>query len=1015
MRRPSLDLSEPSRNIEESNGDPSDGHAMDLDLDLDFAMSPTDQDTRDQDARIYSPPPRIADRFYRPSHARRRDSAASSRRNSISSAHSRCSSIHASSAHPDQQSKYVAQHLRRASFLEDRRARLADRAAHAEKVRLRAALAKAAPRGQASEEKALAAQQARERNLAEIAATCAEEVRKAKQVAEQTKEKRELEVARIKSQLEERMAEAQRRREELLSKNTSRKVRVNSASRKPVDVLDHLGQREARNLSDQDAARTIQGWWRGLVRKRAVDEFNSIGLSIDSIRDTDFDTVATLLAQENVLRVAARLLRLCGLQEGDPNSVAEMAACRTFMSAFLILGQPNKVLSTKEDSIDSNADDNVAAATNRLPAADLNNPQLQDLISKAKDLLITFENILTWLTPGNRYTIPPSMRNAIPEAYAVFYNAFIAWKSRDSNALVEVMVMQFVELDAIYQTVKESTDDAAAALYRQSIEQSQLMLIVRIKRLAGQETGKKLIFKAVAEARKARKAKKQITGDTRPRVADNTAGDASATANSLVSPESQTLTPPSTPLSRGQGHSTSQQPSFAPKAGLMGLIPDNRVVVHELAINKEYQIPTEDYVEQQAAMTRPVWAHMRATAQADDQEANFRIFLNMASNIRDKLQRLLKPGNSMYNLIGEILDPELAERQFYLGNFSYEKFFAAMASLLPKLCAPFRDDEVNTLIREKLNDGNVIDRVEALLGFIDVMLCDYVNYLMRMAAPQLIESAAQYEAKRFAQEIAAGEVRLSVAENAWREAVNKVMAEVQRRDPEGINHPKSRPTASRFYAQMLVDVFTTLSLPASPEQVPEMLRLDMARITKVSTMVQRIITVGAVLLQCKNLLKRDVRTQWKTEASRVLAVLENEHPSLDTALDGTMAALEAGRSMPAATRTQLRQLVRKVLESSREMARTGIEPTQPVLRLLLTRLRGNILARLVPGSSSANEKVKAANSAGEKLASLGLSEFVDRVRQISDLLDKVGSVDRAAHSTWWDAVAIKVQQETIES
>ncbi|KAM3431017.1 hypothetical protein NHJ13734_007490 [Beauveria thailandica] len=1015
MRRPSLDLSEPSRNIEESNGDPSDGHAMDLDLDLDFAMSPTDQDTRDQDARIYSPPPRIADRFYRPSHARRRDSAASSRRNSISSAHSRCSSIHASSAHPDQQSKYLAQHLRRASFLEDRRARLADRAAHAEKVRLRAALAKAAPRGQASEEKALAAQQARERNLAEIAATCAEEVRKAKQVAEQTKEKREQEVARIKSQLEERMAEAQRRREELLSKNTSRKVRVNSASRKPVDVLDHLGQREARNLSDQDAARTIQGWWRGLVRKRAVDEFNSLGLSIDSIRDTDFDTVAALLAQENVLHVAARLLRLCGLQEGEPNSVAEMAACRTFMSAFLILGQPNKVLSTKEDSIDSNADDNVAATTNRLPAADLNNPQLQDLISKAKDLLITFENILTWLTPGNRYTIPPSMRNAIPEAYAVFYNAFIAWKSRDSNALVEVMVMQFVELDAIYQTVKESTDNAAAALYQQSIEQSQLMLIVRIKRLAGQEKGKKLIFKAVAEARKARKAKKQITGDTRPRVADNSAGDASATANSLVSPESQTLTPPSTPLSRGQGHSTSQQLPFAPKAGLMGLIPDNRVVVHELAINKEYQIPAEDYVEQQAAITRPVWAHMRATAQADDQEANFRIFLNMASNIRDKLQRLLKPGNSMYNLIGEILDPELAERQFYLGNFSYEKFFAAMASLLPKLCAPFRDDEVNTLIREKLNDGNVIDRVEALLGFIDVMLCDYVNYLMRMAAPQLIESAAQYEAKRFAQEIAAGEVRLSVAENVWREAVSKVMAEVQRRDPEGINHPKSRPTASRFYAQMLVDVFTTLSLPASPEQVPEMLRLDIARITKVSTMVQRIITVGAVLLQCKNLLKRDVRSQWKTEASRVLAVLENEHPSLDTALDGTMAALEAGRSMPAATRTQLRQLVRKVLESSREMARTGIEPTQPVLRLLLTRLRGNILARLVPGSSSANEKVKAANSAGEKLASLGLSEFVDRVRQISDLLDKVGSVDRAAHSTWWDAVAIKVQQETIES
>lgn len=1016
MRRPSLDLSEPSRNIEESNGEPSDGHAMDLDFDIDIDMPPTDEDARDQDARIYSPPPRIADRFYRPSQARRRDSAASSRRNSMSSAHSRCSSIHTSTAHTDEQSKYVAQHLRRASFLEDRRARLADRAAHAEKVRLRAALAKAAPRGQASGEKALAAQQARDRNLAEIAATCAEEVRKAKQVAEQTKEKREQEVARIKSQLEERMAEAQRRREELLSKNTSRKGRVNSASKKPVSALASVSERVARKLSDQDAARKIQGWWLGLVRKRSVDEFHKLGLSIDGIRDTNFDTVVELLAQENVLNVAARLLRICGLQEGEPNSVAEMAACRTFMSAFLILGHPNKVLSTKNDSSESTADvENAMAATNRLPAADLNNPQLQDLIGKAKDLLISFENILSWLSPANRYTVPPSMKNAIPEAYAVFYNAFIAWKSRDSNALVEVMVMQFVELDAIYQTVKDSTDDAAAALYRQSIQDSQLMLIVRIKRLAGQEKGKKMIFQAVAEARKARKAKKQATGDTKPRVADNSAGDASATANSLVSPDSQTLTPPSTPLGRGQGHSASPKLSSAPKTGLMGLLGDNRVVVHELAINKEYQIPADDYVEQQSAVTRPLYAQMKATLTTEDNEANFRIFMLMAGNIKDKLQRLLKPGNSLYNLIGEILDPEMAERQFALGNFSYEKFFTAMASLLPKLCAPFRDEEVKALIQEKLADGNVIDRVEALIRFIDVMLCDYVNYLMRMAAPQLIESAAQYEAKRFAQAIASGEVRLTVAESAWRAASTKVMAEVHRRDPEGINHPKSRPNASRFYAQMLVDVFTTLAIPVSEDQVPEMLRLDLSRIDKVSTMIQRIITAGAVLLQCKNLLKRDVRNQWKMEASRILAVLENEHSSLDTTLDGTMAALEAGRSMPAATKTQLRQLVRKVLEASREMARTGVEPTQPVLRLLLTRLRGNILARLVPGSSSASEKVKAANNAGEKLASLGLSEFVDRVRQISELLDKVGAVDRAAHGTWWDAVAIKVQQEAIES
>jgi hypothetical protein len=1003
MRRLSHDPTEPSRNLEESHGSPSD---QEMEDGLDLSMPPhenedeDEDDLLDDDSRIYTPPPHIAARFYRPSQTRRRDSAASSRRNSISSAHSRCSSTQPSSHRGGEQSKHIAQHLRRASFLEDRRARLADRAAHAEKVRLRAALAKATHRDiSLSEERSIAAQQARERNLAEIVANCAEEVKKAKQVAEFMKEKREQDIAKMKAQIEERMAEAERRKEELRTKKLTKRSRGQSVmARKPMDSLRDIVQQERRKPTQEEAAISIQWWWRGYLRKRAIAEFNDLGLTVDGIRDTHFDTVVELLAQERVLVITARLLRLCGLEEGDTGSVGEMAAVRTFLSAFLILGHPNQVLSNKND----NGEGEVVDALNnhRLPSTDLANPQLQDLVGKARDLLITYENILSRLTSANKYTMPPALKNTLPEAYATFHNAFIAWKSRDSNALIEVMLMQFVELDAIYHTVKDTTDDAATALYKKSIQDNQLMLIVRIKKLAGPEKGKKLIFDAVSEARKARSAKKK-TGDTKPRVAENAPVEASETAKSLVSPESQTLTPPATPASKAQ------EKAPAPKTGLNGLLPNNRVVVHELAINKEYQISTDEYKELQSERSAPIYMEMRATVDDDDSQINFQFFALLASNIKQKLQRLLKPGNSMYNLIGEILDPEMAERQFALGNFSYEKFFTAMASLLPKLCAPFRDEEVKELVQNKLADGNIIDRVEALNGFIDLMLCDYINYLMRIAAPQLIESAAPYEAKRFAEDVEKGQLGLAAAEATWKASRSKVLAEVQKRDPEGLNHPRSRPTAGRFYAQMLVDIFTKIS-PTPVEEVPEMLRLDYNRISQVSTTVQRIITAGAVLLQCKNLLKRDVRSSWKMEAARIMAVLEANHP-LQATVDGVMAALESGRSMPTATKGHLRALVTKVLTASRDMAENGSEPREPVLRLLLTRLRGNILARLAAGSAS--EKVKAANTAGEKLASLGLSEFVDRVREISNLLEKIGNVDRAAHGPWWDAVATKVEQE----
>ncbi|KAG6175329.1 hypothetical protein E4U51_002329 [Claviceps purpurea] len=1047
MPQPPAHFHDPSRSLDGSDGPAHDDAAA---MNLDLAMPPSEDDVLEQDSRIYTPPPRVAARFYRPSQARRRDSAASSRRNSISSVHSRCSSIqqHPSAHSGDpEQSKHVAQHLRRASFLEDRRARLADRAAHAEKVRLRAALAKAAPRGPtASEERALAAQQARERNLAEIVATCAEEVRKAKQVAELTKERREQAMAKMRAQIAERMADAEKRREELRARSVTRRARGQSLVMRRVndtndtndmnDGSSHAKQDVAKPSMSEDAAvACIQGWWRGCSRRKIIHEFNSLGLSVDGIRDTFFDTVVELLAQEKVLLIMARLLRICGLQEGQPGSVDEMAAVRTFLSAFLILGHPNQVLSNKNEGETMDPELAGTLSTHRLPSTDLDNPQLQDLVGKAKDLLVHFENILARLTAFNRYTMPPALKNALPEAYAVFYNAFIAWKSRDSNALIEVMLMQFVELDAIFQTVKDTTDDAAAALYRQSIQDSQLMLIVRIKKLAGAEKGKRLIFKAVSEARKSRAKPKKQTGDTKPRVAESSAcgdgdGDeAAATATSLVSTDSQPLlTPPATPMGKGEG-----KKPLVFKTGLNGLLPDNRVVVHELAINKEYQIPSHEYVEQQAILSRPLYVQMRAAVTENNTEAQFRYFMLMAGSIRDKLQRLLKPGNSMYNLIGEILDPEMAQKQFILGNFSYEKFFAAMSSLLPKLCAPFRDDQVRSLIQEKLSEGHLIDRVEALNSFIDTMLCDYINYLLRIAAPQLIESASQYEAKRFNADIIQGICTLSIAQTAWRTASTKVLSETQRRDPDGIHHPTKaaalQPTAARIYAQMLVDV-STQPAPITPDRVPEMLRLDVHRMNTVSLTVQRIITTGAVLLQCKNLLKRDVRSPWKTEAHRIMAVLEANYlnPSLEGTLQGTMAALEAGRCMPAVTKTHLRALVSKVLRASQEMSfqqqqqqqqQNGgdggvaavaavAEPREPVLRLLLTRLRGNILARLAPGSAS--EKVRAANLAGEKLASLGLSEFIEKVREMAEVLERVGGVDRAAHGEWWDVVSGRVRE-----
>jgi len=953
-------------------------------------------------------PPHIAARFYRPTNNRRKSSAASSRRNSISSVHSHQSHVSNRSYHGGPQSNHVAQHLRRASIIEGRKARLADRAAHAEKVRLRAALAKAAPRSSTnSEERALAAQQAREKNLAEIVANCAEEVKRAKGIAESMKEKREAEGRKLRKDMEEKLAEAEKRREEILNRGHGRRGRTFSMGRDaPLRANKSLSPmlEVSEPMSEATAASRIQNCWRTHTRWNALKSFADLGLTIEKVGDTSFEDVVTLLAQEKVLISTAQILSICGLKEGESGSVNEMTAVRTFLSAFLILGHPTQVLSSKGDNGDLEQVGVAPGAPMRRD--DLANPQLQELVAKAGALLICFENVLSRLTAFNNYTPPPAQLAPLSESYAAFYNAFIAWKARDSNTLVDMMVLQFVELDAIWQTVQGSTEEAVTSSYRDGIRENQLKLMVRIKRLAGPVAGKRLITNAIREARKARATKP--TGDSRPRAAAESSTPAPSLedlgkSEEVVEKHLQTLTPPATPTKASINTHNTQAESLR---NASSLLPDNRNVIHELAINKEYRMAMEDCLEQRSMINGAIFDAMRRELGAGNIDP---WILAMAENIKGKLQRLvqLQPGSSMYNLITGVLDLDVISQELQAGGFSFEKFFSFMGNIVPKLCAPIRDEEAKDLVQNKLQNGDLVTRLEALMHFIDVMQLDYANFILSGSSPELIKHATPYEQKCFADNLDQGVHSLQYTEQWWTKAREKVLAETARRDPEGINLPRSRPTADKFYSQMLVDVFTDVSQDSGP-QIPETLLLDMKRIERIRADILRIICAGAVLLQAKNLMKRDVRSQWKTEASRIISVLEGAKTA-EAAKEGIQAALESCRSMPMATKAHLKEFVRKAAENTYEVGLTAATVTNPVMRLLLTRVRAHILGRI--SAITTSEKVRATSTASENLATLGLPEFVAPIGKIVDEIARVGMVDRDTHALWYEDVEKKAGGE----
>ena len=923
-----------------------------------------------ENGQSFAPPPRIAARFYRHTSNRRKSSATSSRRNSLSSTHSHTSNR---SFRNSCQSHHVAQHLRRASILEDRKARLADRAAHAEQVRLRAALAKATPRGSNSEERALAAQQAREKHLAQVAASCAEEVRRAKKIAEDMKERKAAEERRYRTEMEEKLAEAEKRRLEY--KRNPRRPRT--ASSPPADIKIRT---ERPIVSTEDAAKRIQAAWRGKVRSNIVTEWLQLGLSIEMVQETSFEVITGMLADEKLLRTTDRIMTLFVLlPDADPAS--RSAAVRTFLSAYLILGHPTHVFSRDGD-------------------------QEQDLITKAKDLVISFESALAKLTKLNSYTPSPTRTETVLLAHGAFVTAFNDWKTRDSSALIETLVASFFNLDEIWQSVKDATVDEVANEYRNGIRDNQAILLSKIKKLAGPDKALTLIRKAIRESRRSR-PKKRLAGDTvRPRVASDSTPESPLSADSAAK-QAEAASELAASGQSGLQDSTAQGHQAQSLSKVFTVVPDNRILVHELSIDKDYRIDPSPTADLRDALNRELCDAMRRGFEEGD-STNWTAA--MAENIRGKLLRLLKPGNSMHTLISETLDPEHISRQCSQGVFSYGKFFDFIASILPKLCAPFRDTEVQLLAEELQEEGELSSMIEKLfkvLHIIDLLSLDYSNFLLMNAAPTLVKEAVGYEQRMFTQDLEENNLTLDRTRRWWRSAAVNMHTEADRRDPWSQANPINRPTAHKIYARGLVDL-AIATPPLRSSELPETLELDRARISRIREDALRITTIGGILLTAKNLLKRDVRAQWKSEANKMWLVLkENGYMSDPSTPSKISSLLESSRNMPPSTRSQLSSTITRLLTQ----AEAG-KLSDPVMKVLFQRLKTHIFNRV--SASSSGERVKAASTATEGLATTGLPEFVSQVADICEQLGKVGEVDRKCHGKWYEEIAEEMERLGLE-
>ena len=954
----------------------------------DVEMGPGSEDN----AHYYAPPAHIAARFYRKQSQRRRSSAHSSRRSSMSSLPSHRSNL---SCHGGPRSTHVAQHLRRASIIETRKARLADRAAHAEQVRLRAALAKSQPRVSQTEERTLAAQAAREKFLAEITARCEEEVRRAKKVAEETKEKRAAELNRLKQEMEDKFAEAARRK--LIYQHSTRRPRTSLAAVEERKINPST----LRKLSETAAAKVIQRSWRTSYRKRMIQKFRAYGMRTTQTRNMTFEDLTKLISEAALVQMTTALLQCLLLSDVNSEPSGEHGSARIFLSAFMVHAHPVQALSHggQED-------------------------QEKDLLQKAKRLIEYFESLTSRIIAKatNFRTCQVELEHLL-FLFNEFSSAFQAWRTQDLTVIIDVMVSSFVNLDMILQATKDDKDGRVAEDYFHAIRQEQVKLLAKLKRLAGPEEALSLVRTAVRKSRKQRaKIQRRPSEENVPRATST-----KSTSDIEMSLASRISTPPLSPEPQQkliEGRSLASRLSQT-----MTVLPPNRVIAHEIQLTGLYEIQQQPWTSSRQIFLDSLRSSLQKSMDSGDKDMMSDWTRAMTTLIRDRILNLLSQRHPLYDRFEQYLDARLIEQQTRQGMFSYSNFFETIGGLIAQICSPGRDELIAKFTRD--DKADTVERLFSLMNIIDLMTLDHLNFQFRVAATPIMEHGHEHEQAHFEKDLEDGQHSLRYTRAWWSGARSLLRAAAPSSTSSVPGHI--------IYARALTDlVFSNKRLDIST--LPETLQLDCSRLLHLRARALHLALASSILLTTKIRLRRNRESLWARDAerllnldltslpiseltTRIISTLESSHNMLDSTREGltdfvkrvlppAVAAAQNAKAMDEAKLSSLPQSSSSSLNPpapSIRPATTSDILTEQVTTYHLKTLREHVCARLAAQSTA--EKARATASAADVLARAGMSEFVTAVGEIVDVLERVRKVDFAGHGRWLDQIAGEVEAE----
>ncbi|KAK5643486.1 hypothetical protein RI129_007331 [Pyrocoelia pectoralis] len=265
-------------------------------------------------------------------------------------------------------------------------------------------------------------------------------------------------------------------------------------------------------------------------------------------------------------------------------------------------------------------------------------------------------------------------------------------------------------------------------------------------------------------------------------------------------------------------------------------------LVHQIAVDRDFRLeraePPPNTIEKvvKDTMHRAFW-DILAEELAEDPPSYIRAF-TLLENIKDGLfgVLLLPQHIKIKQQIQEILDSDLIKQQAENGTLDFNHYAQYVISVMEKLCAPVRDEKIKQL----KETANVIEIFKGILETLDLMALDMANFTIDMVRPDIIAHSVELERKKFADYLAI--------------------------QPDGLQHTRTwllrhlanhngNPTdkdLTSFVRNLTKQVFAEGCIELLEwnglNPYPETFLLDEGRLSALELALNRVITIGTILL-----------------------------------------------------------------------------------------------------------------------------------------------------------------------